>query len=60
MTRKDADDLRTLADLFRERRRTKAIGPDENDRQPIGVHHRRNRQPPFAAIYRFPTDERLR
>jgi hypothetical protein len=59
MTRKDADDLRALADLFRERRRTVAIIADNDDQGPVGVHHRHSRRPRVAAVYCFPTGERL-
>jgi hypothetical protein len=59
MTRKDADDLRALADLFRERRRMSAIMADNDDRDPVGVHHGYSRRPCVAAVYRFPTGERL-
>jgi hypothetical protein len=39
MTRKDADDLRALADLFRQRRRSVVIIADDDDQDPVGVHH---------------------
>jgi hypothetical protein len=59
MTRKDADDLRALADLFRQRRRSLVIIADDDDQDPVGVHHGHSPRPRVAAVYCFPTGERL-
>jgi hypothetical protein len=79
MNRKDADDLRALAELFRERRghavsrrggsATVAIITEDYDEDDPNVHYGHSHSPqghghsqraPCAAIYRFPTGERLR
>jgi hypothetical protein len=59
MTRQDADDLRVLADLFRERRRIAAVVADDDNQPPVDVHHRHSRRPCIVVVYRFPSGERL-
>lgn len=57
MNRKDADDLRTLADMLRARR---AVLPDDDDQDPPGVHHGHARPPRSAEIIPFPKGRRSR
>jgi hypothetical protein len=67
---KNADALHALVELFRERcsaaphGRTIAIIADEQeyeDQDVPGVHHgHAGRRPRIAAVYEFPTGERLR
>jgi hypothetical protein len=54
MTRKDADDLRALADLFRQRRRSVVIIADDDDQDPVGVHHGHSRRPRVRCCLLLP------
>jgi hypothetical protein len=54
---KDADSLRTLVELFRERRasRTVVVIADDDDQDPPGgAHHGHSRRPRPADIVQFP------